>query len=252
MKKIFDKEKFSRILNAIYKTYPNQRDFANAMGTSRGYLSQYINMKFDNPPTPKILQKIADASKGITTYDELMQVCGYINLAGLSDIDLNSNEMNILTEMLLDYKAFLNTNNSFNKFDEQKYLSGLSKNSKEKIIIAFRRNSLDLILNRHNIQKEENNYFEFTAEDDAMYPLLDIGDIALVYKQDYIEDGSTLLIKIDNNHTIRKFILSNDKTYYKLTAMNPCYKDINLKVTDINMIQILGRVIKSENKSAFK
>lgn len=75
---MFNKEKFSKILNNIYKTYPNQRDFAHAMGTSRGYLSQYINMKFDNPPTPKILEKIATASKGITTYKELMYICGYI------------------------------------------------------------------------------------------------------------------------------------------------------------------------------
>ena len=63
MEKNFDKEKFSKILNEIYKTYPNQRNFASAMGISRGYLSQYINKKLKNPPTPKVLKKIAESSK---------------------------------------------------------------------------------------------------------------------------------------------------------------------------------------------
>ncbi len=101
-------------------------------------------------------------------------------------------------------------------------------------------------------ERTDDNYFEFVSEDDAMFPLLDIGDIALIYKQDYIEDGATLLINMDNHNTIRKFTLSDDKSYYTLVAMNGCYKNIDLKVSDINKIKILGRVIKSENKSAFK
>lgn len=101
-------------------------------------------------------------------------------------------------------------------------------------------------------ERTDNNYFEFVSEDDAMFPLLDVGDIALVYKQTNIEDGSTLLINMNNHNTIRKFILSDDKTYYKLVAMNGCYKDIDIKITELSKIKILGKVIKSENKSAFK
>ena len=101
-------------------------------------------------------------------------------------------------------------------------------------------------------ERTDNNYFEFVSEDDAMFPLLDVGEIALVYKQTNIEDGSTLLINMNNHNTIRKFILSDDKTYYKLVAMNGCYKDIDIKITELNKIKILGKVIKSENKSAFK
>lgn len=101
-------------------------------------------------------------------------------------------------------------------------------------------------------ERTDNNYFEFASEDDAMFPLLDVGDIALIYKQNNIEDGATLLINMNNHNTIRKFILSEDKTYYKLVAMNGYYKDIDLKITELNKIKILGKVIKSENKSAFK
>ena len=101
-------------------------------------------------------------------------------------------------------------------------------------------------------EQSDNNFFEFVSEDDSMFPLLDIGDIALIHRQTYIEDGATLLINIDNSTTIRKFILSEDKTYYTLIAMNGCYKNIDLKINDINKIRILGRVVKAENKSAFK
>lgn len=88
-------------------------------------------------------------------------------------------------------------------------------------------------------ERKDNNYFEFVSEDDAMFPLLDIGDIALIYKQDYIEDGATLLISLDNTRTIRKFVLSDDKTYYKLLAMNGCYKNIDIKIDELNKITIL-------------
>lgn len=74
---MFNKKLFSDILTKIYKTYNNQRDFAEAAEVNRAYLSQYINMKLDNPPTPKILARIANASKGITDYEELMIVCGH-------------------------------------------------------------------------------------------------------------------------------------------------------------------------------
>ncbi|MBQ8292377.1 MAG: helix-turn-helix domain-containing protein [Bacilli bacterium] len=76
---MFNKNTFSEILTKIYRTYNNQRDFAEATEVNRAYLSQYINMKLDNPPTPKILEKIAKASHGLTTYEELMTICGYFD-----------------------------------------------------------------------------------------------------------------------------------------------------------------------------
>lgn len=78
--KRFNKQQFANILNKINDNYNNQRDFAQATGVNRTYLSRYINMKLVNPPTPKILEKIAEASAEITTYDELMKVCGYYKI----------------------------------------------------------------------------------------------------------------------------------------------------------------------------
>ena len=257
---MFDQKKFSSILNKIKESYGSVSELAKYTQQSRSYFSKYLNLRLDNPPTPKVLEKIANASKGITTYEELMQICGYITLSGTHDINLNSNEMDILSKMLLDYKEFLKTNNSTEKFDEQKYLSNLSKKSKENIIIAFRRNSLDLILNNHKMDEKNDNYFEFISEDDAMYPLLDVGDIALVYKQNTIDktnpssnNAGTYLIKINNQNTIRIFWESQDKKSYTLEGRNMSCKPILIQKSDLlNTITILGKVVEIKNRSAFK
>lgn len=77
---MFNKEKFSEIIKKINDSYPTQYEFAEKSEVNRTYLSKYINMKLNNPPTSKILEKIAKASNGITTYNELMQVCGYMTV----------------------------------------------------------------------------------------------------------------------------------------------------------------------------
>ena len=75
---MFDKNKFAQILKNIIASYDSQRDFAKKSEINRTYLSQYTNLKLDKPPKPAILEKIANASNGLVSYDELMHVCGYV------------------------------------------------------------------------------------------------------------------------------------------------------------------------------
>lgn len=100
--------------------------------------------------------------------------------------------------------------------------------------------------------RTDNDYLEFIAEDDAMFPLLDIGDKAYICQQTDIEDGATYLIILDNKKTIRKIILSEDKSCYRLVAMNACYKYVDININEINKIKVLGKVTRIENQSAFK
>lgn len=74
---MFDKNKFALILKNISDTYDNQREFSEKSDINRTYLSQYMNMKLENPPKPEILQRLADASNNVTNYSELMNICGY-------------------------------------------------------------------------------------------------------------------------------------------------------------------------------
>lgn len=74
----FDKVKFANIIKNIKETYSNQEEFSKQSGIGRTYLSQYMNMKKNNPPKLRILKKLADASNGVATYKQLMLICNYI------------------------------------------------------------------------------------------------------------------------------------------------------------------------------
>lgn len=84
---MFDKSKFAQIIKNIKETYNTQEEFAKKSGIGRTYLSQYMNMKLEEPPKPKTLQKLANSSNGLITYDELMQVCGYAQNTEISYVN---------------------------------------------------------------------------------------------------------------------------------------------------------------------
>ena len=99
---MFDKNKFAQILKNINETYISQRDFSKKSEINRTYLSQYMNMKLDEPPKPKILEKLADASNNIVSYDELMQICGYVSSNYYKQIYELEDNLKILEESYLD------------------------------------------------------------------------------------------------------------------------------------------------------
>lgn len=76
---MFDKNHFAEILEKINSSYPTMTEFATKANLDRTYISKYINKKLNNPPTPKILEKLATASNGIASYYDLMKVCDYID-----------------------------------------------------------------------------------------------------------------------------------------------------------------------------
>lgn len=95
---MFDKIQFANILKKISETYNNQRDFSEKSDINRTYLSQYMNMKLDNPPKPNILKRLADNSNGIISYDDLMQICGYLNGNNDTKVFDSYEELNYLSD----------------------------------------------------------------------------------------------------------------------------------------------------------
>ena len=217
---MFDKESFSKILINIYKSYNNQREFAEATGVNRAYLSQYMNMKLDNPPTPKILMGIANASKNLTTYAELMQTCGYIDVVDNffeNSIHQQGNSLPIIDDIIFENNSFMANHNG-------KYI------------------------NLEDSLKSTEEYFAYKVSDNSMLPILDVGDLAIICKQNNYEYGKTYLLMVNDNLVcIRKILLKED--IIELHAMNPYYPIMKLANKDF---KVIGRVIKAENKSAFK
>ena len=217
---MFNKVDFANILKKINSLYENQTQFANASWVNRTYLSQYMNLKLDTPPSPKILKGIANASKGLTTYDDLMKICDYIDIIDNffeDSIHQHGNSIPIIDNIIFENGSFMANHNG-------KYI-----NLEDKL----------------NPSKE---YFAYKVSDDSMLPLLDVGDLAIVCKQNNYENGKTYLIMINDNIVcIRKIIIVQD--IIELHAMNPYYP---VKKLSNNDLKIIGRVIKAENKSAFK
>jgi repressor LexA len=216
---MFDKSKFGLILKKINDSYLTQYEFAYYSKVNRTYLSKYINMKLEEPPKPKILEKIANASKGITTYEELMQVCGYTD----NNLKNNSNVNHDIAVLPL----FVSNNGNLEVFS-------------------------DLWVSK-SLLNPANQYFAYKTNDDSMLPLLGSGDIAIIEKTETYNNGETCLMSLDtNNILIRKIIDLNE--YIELQIPIPYSRPITLtkeEMKDRNF-KILGKVIRVENSSAFK
>lgn len=88
-----DKEKFAEILFKIKITYLSLNEMAKTINITTAYLSKLIRLMYVNPPSPKILRKIADGSRGVTNYSELMEICGYIKE---NEIIVDKNKINLI------------------------------------------------------------------------------------------------------------------------------------------------------------
>lgn len=214
---MFDKKNFSLIIEKIKNLYSSQEEFSEVSGIGRTYLSQYMNQKKDKPPTPRILEKLATASKGVTTYKELMYMCGYTDTKpfGYGFIDHSITVIPLFIS--IDGKLYQDT---------------------------------DLIISKELI-KIGYQYFAYKTQDNSMAPLLNIGDIAIIEKKQAndFENGKTYLLEFENKIFIRKIIEGNQENQIELIAMNPYYPAIK---TTKDKITIIGKVIKAENESAFK
>lgn len=81
---MYNQENLINILKCI-QGERSLNKFAEDIKIDSAYLSRIFNYKRTNPPTPDILRKIADNSKGLTTYMELMMICGYITSDNLEE-----------------------------------------------------------------------------------------------------------------------------------------------------------------------
>lgn len=86
---MFDRKRFAKILQEINNKYESQRDFSKKSSINRTYLSKYMNEKLEDPPKPQTLKKIAESSFHLTSYSELMYICGYVDeTIELDEIDI--------------------------------------------------------------------------------------------------------------------------------------------------------------------
>lgn len=76
---MFDVDKFSEILD-IAKGGRDKKTYAEDSGVSRATISNSINKKLKNPPSPEILKRLAAAAHNGVTYEDLMRAAGHIQI----------------------------------------------------------------------------------------------------------------------------------------------------------------------------
>lgn len=213
----FDKENFAKILVKIKNTYGSINKMSEKMGITTAYLSKLIRLKYDNAPSPDILNKISSNSNGIITYNELMEVCGYIS----KNEEFASSNINFYMCPVYNYITSNNPN-------------WVLENIEGRIPIPLTNNTYN-----------PENCFYLKINDNSMNQLIKLGAYALIHKQDSVKNGEIAVVVADgNNATLRKFTMQDD--FIILESM-PGTQNSNDKQTRIysknEPIIILGKYI---------
>lgn len=139
------------------------------------------------------------------------------------------------------------------------YLSGKYKAKQDNIYIlakALNINEAWLMGFDTNIDRipdnERTQIMTYTSTDDSMLPLLGVDDVAYIQPQETYMSGETVYFRIENKLMIRKIINKDD--IIEFHAMNPYYPILKYTTKELKEKEfvVIGKVIKVENKSAFK
>ena len=91
------KKKYEELISLIKKAQGNKtlNQFALACNVNAGHLSRILKGNFVNPPSPDTLKKIANSSRGLVTYEELLKASGYLEDDDLARLEnyVNDDEL---------------------------------------------------------------------------------------------------------------------------------------------------------------
>ncbi len=104
----------------------------------------------------------------------------------------------------------------------------------------------DLGVEYANVRNPE-EYFYLIVKGDSMEPRIKDGDLALVHKQNTLNDGELgVIVYGDNEGTLKKFVKKGNTVI--LQPFNPEYEAKVLTGEELNDVYIAGKVIETKTK----
>lgn len=223
----FDKKAFSKILIKIKNKYGSINKMAESTGVTSAYISKLIRLIYKKAPSPEILKKIADNSKGVVSYYELLIICGYIDKNLLSDdssefIRNNLNgESNVLFNIPIISKISLG-----NSIIDNEYLEGY----------------LPLDPNIYDM-KIPDDYFYLKITDESVNLKVHNGDYVLIHKQDFAENNDIIVGIIDDFVFIRLYKKIDGETIALEAVSSYSIDTILVNSTNFDSLKIVGKAI---------
>lgn len=202
---------FQKILfrEQLQKLIHNQttQEFSDLTGMNRTYLSKYLNLRLDRPPSPQVLKSIASDT---ITYEDLMISCGYLPDSFSSQ---GAIAIPVIGAVHAGMPSFAAENiESYEYIDPQEISSSHS-------------------------------YFYLRVEGDSMENArIFSGDLVFVRRQSDVENGEIAVVIIDNEMATLKRVLKKNDTLF-LQPENSKYTPLIFTSEDIHRVLIVGKVL---------
>ena len=96
--------------------------------------------------------------------------------------------------------------------------------------------------------KDPQNYFYLVVKGDSMEPRISDGDLALVHRQNTLENGDlgVLVYGSDGEGTLKKYIQRGNSVI--LHPFNPDYEELVIKGEELDHLYIAGKVVETTAK----
>ena len=96
--------------------------------------------------------------------------------------------------------------------------------------------------------KDPQNYFYLVVKGDSMEPRISDGDLALVHRQNPLENGDlgVLVYGSDGEGTLKKYIQRGNSVI--LHPFNPDYEELVIKGEELDHLYIAGKVVETKAK----
>ncbi len=95
--------------------------------------------------------------------------------------------------------------------------------------------------------KNPEKYFYLIVKGDSMEPRISDGDLALVHRQETLDNGDLgVVVYAEGNGTLKKFIKRDNAII--LQPFNPSYQAEIIMGEDLNNLYIVGKVVETKTK----